>query len=121
MNCKGGEWYVRTGDQDDEQRLMLEVDEFDHTRLPAYVVLTSHPTDATDGVAIYLDEITSESEAWDVLQQTITELRNSIDEDTDTTELAERLKQAASKTERPLAMTAKAIAVIQFGVSVVPN
>lgn len=114
---EGGEWYVRTGDQEEEQQLMLEVDDFDHSRLPAYVVLSAHPTKATRGIAIYLDEIETEDEAWWVLQLAISELRSNVGADSGDSVIAERIKSRIASTERPLAIGASAVSLIEFGVS----
>lgn len=115
---KGGEWYVRTGDQEEEQRLILEVDHFDHTRLPAYVVLTSHPTECSEGVVVYLDEVETENEAWWVLKLAISELREAVEnDDGDYTTVVDRMKARVVSAERPLSIGASAISVIDFGVS----
>lgn len=112
-----GEWYVRTGDQDEEQRLMLEVDDFDHSRLPAYVILNGHLTKAAEGIAIYLDDVETEEEAWWILQLAISELRNSVGTDSSDTAVADRIKTRIASTERPLTIGASAVSLIEFGVN----
>lgn len=111
------EWYVRTGDQDEEQRLMLEIDNFDHSRLPAYVILTAHPTKATEGIAIFLNEVETEEEAWWVLKLAVSELRKNVGTVNDESAVAERIKTRIASTERPLTIGASAVSLIEFGVS----
>lgn len=113
------EWYVRTGNEHEEKQLILEIDDLDHTRLPAYVVLTSNPRQATEGVAIHLDEVESEEEAWQILQTTIEVLRENVDTDDAESDFAEKLKKQLASTERPLAITSSAITVIQFSLGTI--
>ena len=96
---------------------MLEVDDFDHSRLPAYVILSAHPTEATEGIAIYLNEVETENEAWWVLQLAISELRNSVETDSGDSAVADRIKTRIASTERPLTIGASAVSLIEFGVS----
>lgn len=89
-----GEWYVRTGDPTEEQELMGQVDEqIDHHRLPAYLILGSHPQDATDAVVIYLDEVDTAEEVWQVLEEALSVLRdlNTEDDNLDMSKFAEHL------------------------------
>ena len=107
------EWYVRTGDSTEEQKVMMQIDEnVNHTQLPAYLILTSHPENAEEGVVIYLDEVDSETEAWELLQSAISAMRTN----TGSTETASQLAKAliAEHGERSLAISAGIIQVIQF-------
>lgn len=71
-----GEWYIRTGNQAEENNLMRRIDqEVNHERLPAYLILDSHPTEAREGLVIYLNRIDEESAAWLVLQEAIEQMR----------------------------------------------
>lgn len=77
-----GEWYVRTGDPTEEQQLMTQIDrQVDHTKLPAYLVLSSHPEEATEAVVIYLDGVDSAEEAWNVLEDALSALREFSKDD----------------------------------------
>jgi hypothetical protein len=109
------EWYVRTAEQAEEQKLVLEVDDFDHSRFPALVVLTAHPTKASEGTAIYLDNVESEEEAWWVLQRAMFELRTGVTENRNDDYIAKRIKQTIASSERPFHITASAVALIEFG------
>lgn len=99
--------------------MILDIDDLDHSRLPAYVVLTANPTEATEGIAIHLDEVESEEEAWWILQTAIAELRRSIDTVDDESDFAERMRDQILTAERSLAITSSAITVIQFGMGTV--
>jgi hypothetical protein len=111
-----GEWYVRTGDSAEEQELMLQVDkEIDHARLPAYLVLGSHPEDATDAVVIYLNEIEDAENAWAALEEAIGALRDLSTENSDGVDVS-KLSDYLT-TERVLfamGLSADAIQHIQF-------
>jgi hypothetical protein len=77
-----GEWYVRTSDPTEEQELMSQINkQVDHTKLPAYLVLGSHPKEATDAVIIYLDEVDTAKKAWEVLERAIFALREPSKDD----------------------------------------
>lgn len=107
------EWYVRTGDSAEEQRTMMQIDKnIDHTRLPAYLILTDHPETAEEGVVIYLDDVDSEDEAWELLQAAISVMRANSESTQTATELAKRI--IAEHGERSLAISAGVIQIIQF-------
>ncbi|WP_162993958.1 hypothetical protein [Halalkalicoccus subterraneus] len=114
-----GEWYVRTGDKREEKQLIFDIDNIDHARLPAYVVLTSNPSQATEGVAIHLNEVKSEEEAWWILQTAIEVLRESMNADNGEFDFAEKMKKRFIATERPLSITASAITVIEFSMGII--
>lgn len=109
-----GEWYVQTGDSTEEQSLMRRIDNtVDHTRLPAYLVLTSHPEEAEEGVVMYLNEVESKDEAWELLQTAVSEMRANADTVAGTNELTERIKSAVVEREK-LSLSANAITVVTF-------
>jgi hypothetical protein len=104
------EWYVRTGDRNEEQDLMGQIDqEIDHTRLPAFLILGSHPENATDGAVIYLDGAESSEDVWEALEVALSEMRelNNADNKLDMEKLAEHLS------------TERAILAVQLGASAV--
>jgi len=109
-----GEWYVQTGDSTEEQELMMRIDNtVDHTRLPAYLVLTSYPEEAEEGIVMYLGEVESKDEAWELLQTAVSEMRASAGTDTNITELSERMKSTVAK-HGGLGFPANAITVVGF-------
>lgn len=110
------EWYVRTADQAEHQALMAQVDkEVDFQRLPAYLLLTAHPTEATEGVVIYLDAVKSEEAAWAVLQAAIAELRALTENSTQASPAEFVARHLTERTTRDLlTLSANAITVINF-------
>lgn len=110
------EWYVRTGSRTEEQELMLQVDEqVNHSRLPAYLILTSHPQDAKDAVVVYLNEVDSKETAWELLRIAISKMQDMREN----TELKDRSVLLARKIAEDhaletLSISANVVTVIQF-------
>lgn len=110
------EWYVRTGSRTEEQKLMLQVDEqVNHSRLPAYLILTSHPQNTEDAVVIYLSEVDSKDTAWELLRIAISEMQDMRDntESKDSVALLAR-KIAEDHALETLSISANVVTVIQF-------
>lgn len=110
-----GEWYIRTGNRAEEEDLMRRVNqEIDHDRLPAYLILGSHPTETREGLVIYLDGIGNEAAAWRVLEETVEEMRHltSGDDALDLSSLADHL--TSERALLAMAIGSDAIAYIQF-------
>lgn len=110
------EWYVRTADQTEHQELMVQVNEkVDLQRLPAYLLLTAHPTTANEAVVIYLDTVNSKEAAWQVLQAAIAELRALNESPTQARPAAFVAQQLAERDTMALfSLSANAITVIEF-------
>lgn len=115
-----GEWYVQTGDDAEEQDLIMQIEgTVDRARLPAYLVLTSHPEDAEEGIALYLDEVESEDEAWELLRTAVSEMRSAAEPTPNTAELTERIRTAVAE-HGGLSLSANAVTLVGFGLEFVP-
>ena len=111
-----GEWYVRTADPEEEQELISQVDkQIDHARLPAYLILGSHPEDATEAVVIYLDGIEDAENAWAALEEAIDALRNLSTENSDGVSVSQLSDYLTSKNALlAMSLSSDAIQHIQF-------
>lgn len=111
-----GEWYVRTGDRSEEQQLMLQLENaVNHSRLPAYVILTSHPEEAREAVVLYLDDIDSEESAWRLLEAAISTLRTMGAKESQSIEPSELARTIlAEHSLTALNISANAITIITF-------
>lgn len=110
-----GEWYIRTANSSEEIDLMSQVDaRIDHTRLPAYLILNSHPREAEEAVVVYLDGTETKDEAVEVLEQALVGLHEVATEDSeiDLSELAEHL--TARSALFALGVGADSITHLQF-------
>jgi co-chaperonin GroES (HSP10) len=114
-----GGWYVRTGDNDEEEELILTIDELNHSRLPAYVILKQHPTEEQEGIAIHLDDVESKEEASQILEGAFAILESWADEEGERFKKPEEafkiLKEYGPQT---LSISINAIGVIQFGTNI---